>query len=102
MRATRRTIHRWVDGTDFNRLRIEDFMSLQAIKDAIANKKMICPKCKGSIQQFDKYANTIDAVRDGFNVLEIDSRGERVTLICGNEGCSWKERTEYPMEFVED
>lgn len=75
-------------------------MSLQAIKDAIANKKMICPTCSGPIQQWDKYAETIDAVRDGFNVQEIDSHGERVTLICGNAGCAWKERTEYPMSFV--
>jgi len=77
-------------------------MSLQAIKDAIANKKMICPECKSPIQKFDKYSETIDAVRDGFNVQEIDSRGERVTLICGNAGCEWKERTEYPMEFMAD
>jgi hypothetical protein len=77
-------------------------MSLQAIKDAIASKKMICPKCKGSITSYEKYAETIDAVRDGFNVQQIDSNGERVTLICGNEGCSWKERTEYPMSFLVD
>lgn len=77
-------------------------MSLQAIKEAIANKKMICPKCKAPVLQFEKYAETIDAVRDGFNVQEIDSHGERVTLICGNEGCSWKERTEYPMEYTID
>lgn len=77
-------------------------MSLQAIKDAIANKKMICPQCKKPIQQYDKYAETIDSVRDGFNVQEIDSQGERVTLICGNADCTWKERTEYPMHYVED
>ncbi len=75
-------------------------MSLQAIKDAIADKKMICPKCENPIQSYEKYAETIDAVRDGFNILEVDSLGERVTLICGNEGCAWKERTEYPMEFI--
>lgn len=77
-------------------------MSLQAIQDAIASQKMICPKCKGAIKAFEKYAQTIDAVRDGFNVQEIDSHGERVTLICGNDGCAWKERTEYPMEFIEE
>jgi hypothetical protein len=75
-------------------------MSLQAIKDAIANKKMICPTCKAPIQQFTNYHETIDAVRDGFNVQQIDSNGERVTLICGNGSCSWKERTEYPMEYI--
>jgi hypothetical protein len=75
-------------------------MSLKAITDAIANQKMICPKCQGPIKKYDKYAETIDAVRDGFNVIDIDSHGERVTLICGNDGCDWKERTEYPMEYV--
>lgn len=77
-------------------------MSLKAITDAIASEKMICPKCKGPIKKYDKYAETIDAVRDGFNVIDIDSHGERVTLICGNDGCDWKERTEYPMEYVID
>lgn len=75
-------------------------MSLQAIKDAIANKKMICPKCQNPIKQFDKYAETIDSVREGFNIDTVNSYGERVTLICANDGCAWKERTEYPMEYV--
>ncbi len=77
-------------------------MALQEIKDAISNKKMICPKCKEPIQKYDKFAETIDAVRDGFNVLEIDSHAIRVTLICANGACDWKERTEYPMEYVID
>jgi len=77
-------------------------MSLQAIKEAIANKKMICPQCKKSIQKFDKFAETIDAVRDGFNVTEVDSRASRVTLICGNGDCSWRERTEYWLEYIVD
>jgi hypothetical protein len=75
-------------------------MSLQIIKDAIANKKMTCPECKKPIQKFDKFAETIDAVRDGFNVLEIDSNASRVTLICGNDPCQWKERTEYWHEYI--
>ncbi len=77
-------------------------MSQKEIKEAIENKKMICPQCKKPIQKYDKYAETIDAVRDGFNVLEIDSHSIRVTLICGNGDCTWKERTEYPMEYVID
>ena len=48
-------------------------MSAEVIKTAIANKKMLCPECHQPIQKFDKYAETIDAVRDGFNILEIDS-----------------------------
>lgn len=75
-------------------------MSLQTIKDAIANKKMTCPLCKKPIQKFDKFAETIDAVRDGFNMIEIDSNASRVTLICGNDPCEWKERTEYWHEYI--
>ncbi len=77
-------------------------MSLQIIKDAITNKKMICPECGNPIQKFDKYAETIDTVKDGFNVLEIDSRASRVTLTCNNDGCVWTERTEYWDEYIKD
>ena len=50
-------------------------MSLKAIEDAIDNQKMICPKCNAPVKNYEKYAETIDAVRDGFNVQEIDSHG---------------------------
>jgi hypothetical protein len=68
-------------------------MSLKKITEAVTNKKMICPECKQPVQKFEKYAETIDAVRDGFNVIEIDSNASRVTLTCGNGSCGWKERT---------
>ena len=77
-------------------------MSQQAIKEAINNKKLICPKCKKPIQKYEKYAETIDAVRDGFNVQEIDSLGFRVTLVCANEGVLWSKRSEYPFEDGEE
>jgi hypothetical protein len=77
-------------------------MSLTEFKTAIESKSLICPKCKNAILKFDKYAETIDAVRDGFNIQEIDSHGVRVTLICANEGCTWKERTEYWENFLKD
>lgn len=77
-------------------------MSLTEFKTALENKQLICPKCKKPILKFEKYAETIDAVRDGFNIQEIDSLGARVTLICANEGCAWKERTEYWENFVLD
>lgn len=77
-------------------------MSLQVIKEAIANQKMRCPECKGPIQKFEKYAETIDSVKDGFNVVSIDSRGSRVTLICANGACPWKERTEYWSQYIEE
>lgn len=77
-------------------------MSLDVIQSAIENKKMLCPQCKKPIKKFEKYAETIDAVRDGFNIVEIDSRGSRVTLTCGNDACAWKERTEYWRNLIED
>ena len=77
-------------------------MSEQVIRDAIANKKMICPKCKKPVQKYAKYSETIDAVRDGFNVQDIDSRGSRVTLTCDNGDCTWSERTEYWLEYLAD
>lgn len=77
-------------------------MSLEEFKSAFQNQKLLCPKCSKPILKYDKYAETLDAVRDGFNVQEIDSFGARVTLICNNEGCAWKERTEYWENFVDD
>lgn len=76
-------------------------MSQQEFKDAMANGKLICPKCKKSILKFEKYAETIDSVRDGFNIQEIDSHGARVTLICGNDPCTFKERTDYWIEYTD-
>lgn len=90
-----------LDGVDSEPRRVcEVIVTRQVIQDAIANKKMICPECGQPIQKFDKFAETIDAVRDGFNVQEIDSRGSRVTLTCGNGACAWTERTEYWREYI--
>jgi hypothetical protein len=77
-------------------------MSLQIIKDAISNGKMLCPECKSPIQKFEKYAETIDSVWDGFGDSRIESRGSRVTLICGNNRCAWKERTEFWSQYLQD
>jgi RNase P subunit RPR2 len=77
-------------------------MSLKIIKEAVAAKKMMCPKCEKPIQKFEKYAETIDAVREGLGFTDIDSRGSRVTLTCGNEGCDWTERTEYWSQYITD
>ena len=75
-------------------------MSFQAIKDYIAQKKIICPECKKPIQKCDKYADTVDAVWDGFGDSRVDSRGSRITLICGNDKCAWQERTEFWNQYV--
>ncbi|HEY9790118.1 MAG TPA: hypothetical protein V6D22_06960 [Candidatus Obscuribacterales bacterium] len=77
-------------------------MTEQAVKDAIKEQKLKCPKCQGPIKKYEKFSETIDSVQDGFNITTIDSRGSRVTLICGNEGCGWKERTEYWTNYLED
>ncbi|MDR3615462.1 MAG: hypothetical protein P4L53_18025 [Candidatus Obscuribacterales bacterium] len=77
-------------------------MSLQIIKEAIAKKKMLCPQCSQPIQKQEKFAETIDALRDGFNVIDIDSRASRVTLTCGNGDCPWTERTEYWDQYIVD
>lgn len=77
-------------------------MTLQTIKDAISNKKMLCPKCRSPIQKYDKFAETIDAVWDGFGDSRVDSRGSRVTLTCGNGTCPWTERTEFWIQYIED
>jgi len=77
-------------------------MSLSRIQEAVTNKKMICPQCKKPVQKFEKYAETIDAVRDGFNIQEIDSNSSRVTLICNNSGCDWKERTEFWENYIDE
>ncbi len=77
-------------------------MSLQAIKDYISQKKMICPECKKPIQKCDKYAETIDCSLGWFGDSRVDSRGSRITLICGNDKCAWQERTEFWFQYVVD
>ena len=77
-------------------------MSLQVIKEHIAQQRMICPECKKSIQKCDKYAETIDSVWEGFGDSHIDSRGSRITLICGNPPCEWQERTEFWAQYIQE
>lgn len=77
-------------------------MTQQIIKEAIANKKMLCPNCNQPIQKWEKFAETIDSVRDGFNIQEINSYGSRVTLTCLNGDCTWKERVENWMDLIVD
>lgn len=77
-------------------------MSETAVKEAIKDGKLICPECKKPIKKHEKYAETVDAVRDGFNMTTVDSHGVRVTLVCGNEPCAWRERTEYWENYLAD
>ena len=41
-------------------------------------------------------------VWDGAGDTNIATGGGKVTLICGNEGCLWKERTEYWDNYIEE
>lgn len=76
-------------------------MTEKIIQDAIKDQKMQCPECSKPLLKYENFAATVDAVRDGFNVQEIDSSASRVTLICGNGDCKWKERTEYWEDFID-
>ncbi|HEY9776926.1 MAG TPA: hypothetical protein V6C81_24390 [Planktothrix sp.] len=79
-------------------------MSLKVIKDAIANKKMRCPKCKGAIQQQEKYVEMTEQIWDGAGDSDrgTTQAGSKVTLTCGNAGCDWKERTEFWNNYIDD
>jgi len=75
-------------------------MSLEVINQAICDQKMLCPQCKQPIQKYEKFAETVDSVWDGFGDSRVESRGSRVTLICGNGSCHWQERTEFWSQYV--
>jgi hypothetical protein len=76
-------------------------MSQAAIKQLIAQGSLICPECKKTITKFDKYADIPQSVWDGAGESRVTSTGSsRVTLICGNGGCAWQERTEYWENYV--
>lgn len=77
-------------------------MSEQKIKQAIANKKMRCPKCKQAIQKYEKYVEMIASVWDGPGDSFMETSGSKVTLVCGNAGCEWRDRTEYWQSFIEE
>lgn len=77
-------------------------MSQEVIKKAIADKKMRCPECKQPIKEYEKYKDMIATVWDGPGDSYMDTHGAKVTLICGNGGCQWRERTEFWQRFIED
>lgn len=77
-------------------------MTEKMVKEAIASKKMKCPECGQPIQKWEKFSETVDRLRDGFNITEIDSYSTRVTLTCGNGDCPYRERTEYWANLIED
>lgn len=77
-------------------------MSLQQIKQAIADQKMRCPECNQPVKQYDKFVELTASVWDGAGDSNLETAGSKVTLICGNSGCSWKERTEYWTSYIQD
>jgi len=76
-------------------------MSQKELQQAIDDKQMICPKCKGAIQKFENYIDLVGSVWDGAGDSGVESAGSKVTLICGNDGCAWKDRTEYWDSFID-
>lgn len=81
-------------------LLIEEEMSLSAIKEAVAKGQMKCPECHKPVKSFEKYVEMTDSVWDGAGDSALETKGSKVTLICGNDSCGWKERTEYWSEYI--
>ena len=77
-------------------------MSLKVIQQSIDNKKMRCPQCSKAVKQFEKYTDMVGTVWDGAGDSHSDTSGSKVTLICGNEGCDWRERTEYWANYIDE
>jgi len=77
-------------------------MSQDRIKKSIAEKKMACPECKKPIQKYEKYLDLMGSVWDGAGDSLTQTAGSKVTLICANGDCAWRERTEYWENYIAD
>lgn len=77
-------------------------MSKEVIKKAIEDKELICPDCSKPITKFDNCVETVGSIWGGAGDSNVETAGVKVTLICGNEACSWQERTEYWENFLAD
>lgn len=77
-------------------------MSQEKIKQAILDKKILCPKCNQPIKQYEKYTDMIASVWDGPGDSFMDTKGSKVTFICANGTCDWRERTEFWETMIED
>jgi hypothetical protein len=40
------------------------------------------------------------SVWDGAGDSALETKGSKVTLICGNKPCEWKERTEFWSQYI--
>jgi transcription elongation factor Elf1 len=77
-------------------------VSLEVIKKAIADKEFRCPECNKPVTRFEKFVEMASSVWDGAGDTGVETAGSKVTLICGNEGCAWQERTEYWENYLSD
>ena len=77
-------------------------MSLAEIKKSIEAERFICPQCKKPVKEFDNVVATTASVWDGAGDSELETSGAKVTLICANKPCPWKERTEYWENYLRD
>lgn len=75
-------------------------MSLQEIRTAIKDQKMLCPTCKNPVTKYEKYVDMVASVWDGAGDSLHETAGSKVTLICGNKECQWQERTEFWAQYI--
>lgn len=81
-------------------------MSLSRFKQLMADGALVCPQCGKPIREFEKFVETTVSVWDGAGDSALETSGDggssKVTLICGNEGCSFRERTEYWRNYLSE
>jgi len=70
--------------------------------NALENKTLTCPLCKKPVQKYDKFVEMAGSVWDGAGDSGVGVAGSKVTLICGNTPCDWRERTEYWKNYIND
>ncbi len=75
-------------------------MKQNEFKQAIEEGKFVCPDCGKAIKQFEKFVETTASVWDGAGDSNLETGAAKVTLICANDSCPWRERTEYWSEYM--
>ncbi|MBX9695079.1 MAG: hypothetical protein K2Z81_22025 [Cyanobacteria bacterium] len=77
-------------------------MSRTRLEKAINDGTLLCPTCEKPVKRFDKFVELTESIWDGAGDSKHETAGSKVTLICGNEGCDWQDRTEYWEDLIED
>lgn len=75
-------------------------MSEAKLKQAISQGKLVCPSCGKPVKSYEKFVEMTASVWDGAGDSALETAGGKATLICGNPGCTWKERTEYYDQYI--